>query len=241
MTHLASGSSTDAVTWREPTVVDGIHFQRATVKTHLVQVKESLDDLVQRYVVPVAQPGDFIALSEKVVGITQGRVIHRSLVRPGLLAKLLVRGVKKWKNDVGYEDPAKMQVAIQQAGWLRMVAAMVGGGITRMFGRHGDFYRIAGHRISEIDGFNPDTITPYDEFAMLGPEDPPRDAQAVEDATGIPTLIVDANNINVKVLGMSSGLPVSAPQARLILLDNLMGQSDERTPIVLVRPAAPPG
>jgi hypothetical protein len=32
----------------------------------------------------------------------------------------------------------------------------------------------AGHRISEIDGFNPATVKPLDEFAMLGPEDPAR-------------------------------------------------------------------
>ena len=50
------------------------------------------------------------------MAITQGRVIHRSLVRPGLLARSLVKGVTKLKDDVGFSDPAKMQVAIMRAG-----------------------------------------------------------------------------------------------------------------------------
>jgi len=60
------------------------------------------------------------------------------LVRPGLLARLLVKGVTKLKDDVGFSDPAKMQVAIMRAGWARMAFAMVVGGVTRLLGRHGD-------------------------------------------------------------------------------------------------------
>jgi len=212
-------------------------YRRIPVTTHLVHVKESLIDVLRTYVTPVAQPGDFLVLSEKFVAITQGRVIHRSLVRPGLLARVIVRGVTPLKDDVGFSDPAKMQVAIFRAGWLRMFAAMTLGGLSRLvLRRRGDFYRIAGHRVSEIDGFSHHTIAPFNEFAMLGPEDPPRDAQAIEDETGWPAAIVDANNINVKVLGQSRGVPVSADQVRLIVLDNPLGQEDERTPVIVVRP-----
>lgn len=216
--------------------VDGIAYERYVVKTHLVHVKEPLLDVLRKYVTPAVQAGDFIALSEKLVAISQGRVIHRSLVQPGLLAKVIVKGVTKLKDDVGFSDPAKMQVAIYRAGWWRMAAAMTVGGVTRLFGRRGDFYRIAGHRVSEIDGFNPHTIKPFNEFAMLGPEDPQRDAQNIEDATGWPTVIMDANNVNVEILGMSRGVPLSRAAARLVLLDNPIGQSDEQTPIVVVRP-----
>jgi len=219
--------------------VDGIVYERHVVRTHLVHVKEPLLDVLKKYVTHVIQPGDFIALSEKLVAISQGRVIHRSLVQPGLLAKMIVKGVAKLKDDVGFSDPAKMQVAIYRAGWWRMLAAMTVGGITRVFGRHGDFYRVAGHRVSEIDGFNPHTIKPFNEFAMLGPEEPQRDAQDVEDATGWPTVIMDANNVNVEILGLSRGVPLSRASARLVLLDNPIGQSDEQTPIVVVRPLRP--
>lgn len=217
-------------------VVDGREFERTPVRTHLVHVKEPLVDVLRTYVTPIATPDDFLVVSEKVVAISQGRVIHRSLVRPGLLAKLIVRGVTPLKDDVGFSDPAKMQVAIIRAGWWRMLAATVLGGITRLFGRRGDFYRIAGNRVSEIDGFSHHTIKPFNEFAMLGPEDPPRDAQALEDETGWPVAIVDANNINVKVLGVSRRVPVPAAVVRQVVLDNPLGQDDERTPIIVVRP-----
>jgi hypothetical protein len=143
--------------------------------------------------------------------------------------------VKKYDNDIGYSRPEKMQVAIWQTGYLRMMAAMVGGAVTRVFGRHGDFYRIAGNRISEIDGFNPDALAPFDEFAMIGPARPDDYCQRIEDSYGVPTVIIDGNNINVEVLGASRGVPVTRAQARAILLDNPMGQDDEMTPIMLVR------
>ncbi|MHB8719046.1 MAG: coenzyme F420-0:L-glutamate ligase [Candidatus Dormibacteria bacterium] len=226
----------EGITWQSPVEVRGRHYERGAIRTHLVGVKEPILEVLQRYVTPHVRAGDFLVLSEKFVAITQGRVIHRSLVRPGLLAKLIVRGVTPLRDDVGFSDPAKMQVAIYRAGWWRMALAMVVGGVTRLVGRHGDFYRIAGNRVSEIDGFNPHTVKPYDEFAMLGPEDPPRDAQAIEDATGWPVVIVDANNVNVEVLGCSRGVPVTAADARLAVLDNPLGQGEEQTPIVLVRP-----
>jgi hypothetical protein len=228
--------ATDSVSWLDAAAVHGRTYERAAVRTHLVHVKEPIIDVLRQYVTPVYEPGDFLVLSEKLVAITQGRVIHRSLVRPGLLAKLLVRGVTKLKDDVGFSDPAKMQVAIMRAGWARMAVAMVAGGVTRLFGRHGDFYRIAGNRVSEIDGFNPHTVRPFNEFAMLGPEDPPRDAQAIEDATGWPVVIVDANNINVEILGASRGVLVPVADVRLAVLDNPLGQGEEQTPIVLMRP-----
>ncbi len=221
-----------------PVTVGGAVYERRPVRTHLIYVKEALEPVFERYVAPAAAPGDWAAVSEKFVTISQGRVIHRSTVRPGLLARLLVKGTKKYPDDVAFSDPAKMQVAIMQAGWFRMLVA----GIVGAFGkfvlhRSGDFWRVAGHRVSEIDGFNPSTIKPFDEFAMIGPADPPRDAQALEDATGIPVAIVDANNINVEVLGASRGVPVDAATVREVLLDNPMGQHDELTPVVLVRRA----
>ena len=127
------------------------------VHTHLIHIKEPLEPLLESLVRPLLKTGDFVAMSEKVVAISEGRVVHQSVVRAGPLAKLIVKGTRKYANDVAFSDPRKMQVAIMQTGSTRAAFAMVVGGITKLFGRHGDFYRIAGHRIAEIDGFNPDT------------------------------------------------------------------------------------
>jgi len=214
---------------------DEASYERYPVKTHLINIKESLDPIFQDQVKPLIQPGDWIAITEKIVTISQGRVVHISVVRASLLARMIVKGVRKYENDIGYSLPEKMQVAIWQAGYWRVVLAMIVGTITRVFGRHGDFYRIAGHRISEIDGFNPHAMPPFDEFAMIGPAHPAEYCQRVEDEFGIPAVIIDGNNINVEVLGMSAGVPVSAAEARLILLDNPMGQDDQKIPIMIIR------
>jgi hypothetical protein len=143
--------------------------------------------------------------------------------------------VKKWSNDIGFSHPKKMQVAVWQAGRARMVAAAVIGAVGRAFGRHGDFWRVADHGISEIDGFVPSAMPPYNEFAMLGPEDPDGVCRHIEEKFSLPTVILDANNLNVEVLGMSPRVPVSRQRAREIMLDNPMGQDDEKTPFILVR------
>lgn len=214
----------------------GADYERIAVRTHLIHIKEPLAPVFERYVAPVVQAGDWLCVSEKFVTISQGRVIHHSVVRPGLLARLLVKGVTKHPDDVGYSDPRKMQVAIMQAGAVRMFLAMVIGGLSRLLlRRRGDFYRIAGHRISEIDGFSPATVKPFDEFAMLGPSDPDAAATEIALLAGVPVAVVDANNINVEVLGTSPGFPVSRAVVREAILDNPMGQGDELTPVIVVR------
>lgn len=221
-----------------PKEVNGTNYDRYPVKTHLIHIKEELNPILEKYLLPHIKPGDWIAISEKFITISQGRVIHESTVKPGLLAKLIVKGVTKYQNDIGYSHPRKMQVAIMQAGWFRMLFAMIFGGLSRLFlRRRGDFWRIAGHSVSEIDGFNPKAMAPFNEFAMLGPADPQATSQEIEDTFGIPTVIIDGNNINVEILGMSKNVPVDKANARLILLDNPMGQDDELTPIIIIRKA----
>ena len=62
------------------------------------------------------------------------------------LARMIVKYVTKNDNgDIGYSHPKKMQVAIEEVGYPRMVAAVVGGGLSKfVLRRRGDFYRIAG-------------------------------------------------------------------------------------------------
>jgi hypothetical protein len=224
-----------------PVQLDGCTWERALVQTHLIHIKEPLEPLLDAHVRPLLCEGDWVALSEKVVAISEGRVIHQSVVRPGPLAKLIVKGTRKYEHDVAFSDPRKMQVAIMQTGSARAAFAMVVGGVTKLFGRHGDFYRIAGHRIAEIDGFNPDTVAPFNEFAMLGPADPDKACASYAAFLGHPVVIIDGNNINVEVLGMSDDMPVDRAAARLILLDNPMGQGEELTPFVVVHLAGTSG
>lgn len=210
-------------------------FERIPVKTHLITFGENLTEIIQKYVVPKIKRGDWVAISEKVVSVSQNNVRHISTVKAGWLAKLIVKGVKKYPNDIGFSKPEKMQIAVELAGRPRMILAMVIGAIGKLFGIKGLFWRIAGHRVSEIDGFNPTSMYPYTEYAALPPKSPEKVCQGLENALGTPTVIIDGNNINVEIIAMSRGVPVDKKTARLVLLDNPMGQDDEMTPFIIVR------
>src|ERR1051326_1491354 len=138
-----------------PRDVEGAKYLRIPVKTHLIQFGEDLEGLLEKYAAPLMQQGDWVALSEKVVSVCQNNVRHISDVKAGWLAKLIVKGVKKYPHDIGFSLPEKMQVAVDLAGQPRMMLAMFLGTLGKVVGVHGIFWRVAGHRVSEIDGFNP--------------------------------------------------------------------------------------
>ncbi len=216
--------------------VDEVEYARFPVKTKLVPIGYSYLELVKEFVVPSFQKGDTLIISEKVISICQQRVVHQSQVEPSILAKFIVKFVTKYPDDVGFENPRKMQVAINEAGYLRMILAVVGGGIMKfVFGKPGWFYRIAGHEINVIDGFNPIAIPPFNEYAMLAPAHPSKVCQEIEDNLGIPSVIVDASNVATAILGKSKGVKWDDKHLELVLEGNPMGQGDEQTPMLLIR------
>ncbi len=216
--------------------VRGTTYRRIPVKTHKVGIGEDLADLIERYAGPDITPATTMCLSQKFVSICRGDVRHISDVHETRLARLIVKYVQKNDNgDIGYSHPKKMQVAIDEAGYPRMVAAVIGGGFSKfVLRRRGDFYRIAGHHISEIDGFNPDAMAPFDQYAMLPSPNPDAICDELAKRFGCAAYIIDGNNINVEVVGHSSNLPLSVEDAREVMLDNPMGQGDELTPVFLI-------
>ena len=215
--------------------INNITFERVPVKTHMITFGEDMIEIMKKYVLPQYQKGDFVAISEKVVSVCQNNVRHISDVKISWLAKFIVKGVKKYPNDVGFSMPEKMQTAIDISGYPRMILATILGGVGKLFGLHGIFWIVAGNRVSEIDGFNPDAMYPYNEYVALPPKDPKGTCEKIEKELGIPATIIDGNNINVEIISMSSNVPVDKKIAREILLDNPMGQNDELTPFILVR------
>lgn len=215
--------------------IGDVSFELIPVKTHMIKFGEDLAGILKQYTSPQIQPGDFVAISEKVASVCQNNVRHISTVKTGWLAKLIVKGVKKYPNDIGYSRPEKMQVAIDMAGSLRMFVAMVIGGVLKLFGIRGVFWMIAGNRVSEIDGFNPDAMYPYTDYAILPPKEPEKTCDDLERVVGYPVTIIDANNIDVQIIAKSFGLTFDTKTVKRALITNPMGQDDELTPLVIVR------
>ncbi|MGC8775781.1 MAG: coenzyme F420-0:L-glutamate ligase [Minisyncoccia bacterium] len=215
--------------------INNLVYKRLPIKTHLINFGEDLISLLEKYASNEFQRGDWIAISEKVVSVCQNNVRHISTVKASWLAKLIVKGVKKYPNDIGFSRPEKMQLVVELAGTPRIIFAMIIGAIGKIFGIRGIFWSLVGHRAAEIDGFNPDAMFPYTEYAVLPPQNPEKVCEEIEKKLNMPAAIIDGNNINVKIIAQSKGVPVSKKIARLILLDNPMGQDDELTPFIIVR------
>ncbi len=217
-------------------VVDGIAYDRFAIKVpRLIEFGENLEDTLKEFVKPHFKKGDWVMISEKLVSISENKVRHISTVKVTWLARFIQKGVKKHKNMTAWDNPAKIQVAIEEAGVWRIIPAMVFGAVGKLFGLRGLFWIIAGSRVSEIDGFIPEDMYPYTEWAVLPPADPQRTCEMIEKDLGIPAVTADANYINVKVVGASKGVGLDKKTIRLILLDNPIGQGNKMTPFALVR------
>lgn len=212
----------------------GIVYTRHPVRTHLVTPADTdAAAVVKRYVGPLGDDVRLVAVSERMVAITQGRSYPIKDIRPGRLARLLERFVTRPGYGIGLGSAETMELAIREVGAPRILFAAAASAVTRPFGVHGVFYRLAGPQAKAIDGPTSYTIPPYNQAATLGPKDPDRAARAIAAALDAPLAIIDANDAGCAVLGASPG--VDRRFVERLFADNPLGQAREQTPICVVR------
>ncbi len=216
----------DSKNWRPATNADVL-----PIRTHLLTHLDNPVEVVQRYVVPHAQKGDVVAIGETPIAIMQERFHHPMDIKPGWVAKRLCY---LFLPTSSLATACGMQSLIDIVGPVRVLLAFLLGAIAKVFGKPGVFYQLAGEQARLIDDVT-GTLPPYDQFIVLGPEDPQQVVDQIEAETGIPAAIVDVNDLRaVKVLAASSD--VSIPFLKQALIRNPAGNADEQTPIVLIRP-----
>lgn len=213
--------------------LDGRVYARHPVRTHLVTAADDAIGVVRRYVDELDESVRLVAVSERMVAITQGRSHPMSEIRPGALARLLVRFVTRPGYGIGLGTPQTMQLAIDEVGVPRILLAAALSAITKPFGVHGVFYRVAGPQAAAIDGPTSYTIPPYNQAATLGPRRPNAVARAIAAALDRPVAIIDANDAGCNVLGRSPG--VDRRFVERLFADNPLGQAREQTPVCVVR------
>ncbi|MEO0092463.1 MAG: coenzyme F420-0:L-glutamate ligase [candidate division WOR-3 bacterium] len=205
------------------------------IKTHIITDKDNIEEVVDNYTSAIRQSGDIITISESVVAISQGRAIPTSQIKPRLLARVLWRFVRKVPYGIGLRNPYSMECGIRETGTLRILFAAFVSAITKLFGRRGDFYRIAGKQAAMIDAPHTAGIKQFYECVIMGPKDPEKVAQKIADKIGLPVAIVDVNDISGCWVVASS----ESANKKLIetaLDDNPAGQGDACTPIIIIRP-----
>lgn len=214
----------------------GRRYARCAIKTHFVQIGEDSLDLVRTYVLPRWQPGDLVSSSEKILALCQGRVVYKRDMKVSGLARFLSRFASHSSAGIGVDSPYKMQFAINQVGPARVIWAALCAGVGKLFGRRGVFYEMVGQEVAGLDGFYDHEFSEYGEFGIRIPENPSGVCDAVERELGVKMMVVDANDLNVEILGHASSLTQSDEELAALIADNPAGQSRELTPFILIRP-----
>uniref|UniRef100_A0A7V0Z5K8 F420-0--gamma-glutamyl ligase n=1 Tax=candidate division WOR-3 bacterium TaxID=2052148 RepID=A0A7V0Z5K8_UNCW3 len=214
--------------------VDGVDYARLPIKTSVITPQDNIFKIVEQYALPYLREGDKVFLSERIVAITQGRAFPIKDIKPSWLARFLVRFVHKSPYGIGLGSPWTMELAIQEAGILRILFAAFLSAITKQFGIKGIFYIIAGKSVAAIDGPCHYTLPPYNEYAKLGPKNPNKVAKDLKERFKYDFVIIDANDLGVAVLGKSDS-KISDDFCKKVFRDNPLGQSSQQTPIAIVR------
>ncbi len=218
--------------------VAGEAYLRLPVKTRVINVGDNLSHLLEEYVRPHLQKGDILFVSEKIVCITQGRIIRRDEVKTGWLARFLASKVRNYVDTpefrgLGHGTAPAMQLVIEEAGYPRVLLAAGVSAISRNF-IPGAFYYIIGKQAKSIDCPMSWTIEPFMHYAKRAPENPDGVAREVKEAFGVETVIIDANYRGAFSLGKSSSA-LSESFIQSLLADNPAGQDSEMTPFLIIR------
>ena len=216
--------------------VNGVNYLRIPVKTHVIMKEDDLGEVVDKYTKDIRRPGDIIFCSEKIIAITQGRSFPIDEIHPSRLARFLVKFVYKSPYGIGLGSPYTMQLAIEDVGVPRILLGCFCAAVTKPFGIRGVFYKVCGQKAYAIDGPCDYTIPPYNKYAKMAPKDPDKVARQMKERLGNEFIVLDANDLNVDILGKSSK-SLDDNFLKALFKDNPLGQSSQQTPIAIVRRA----
>ena len=223
---------------RGTSIVDGVVYERYGIQTPFVEVGEDYMTLIKQYVVPLYKSGDLLSISEKVIAMCQGEVVEKSRVKVGFWARFLSQFALKTKSGVGMDEPYKLQLAINMKGLPLILWASFCSGIGKLFKKRGIFYQIVGKEVAGMDGFySHSAFERYHNLAVLSPKEPMAVCQSIYETYGIRCMLVDANDIDIDLLGYSNNFTqADHTYLKEVIRDNPAGQDDECTPFVLIHP-----
>lgn len=217
--------------------VDGRVYERYGIKTHFIEVGEDYIELMNRYVVPFVEEGDMVSTSEKVISMCQANVVRMEDMKLSWFTKLMSKFGKKTDSGIGITEPYKLQLMINMKGLPKVLYAGVAGLFGKLIGKRGVFYEILGEEVAGIDGFySHSSFEIYHTMATLIPKEPTKVCNEVYEKCHVPMMIVDANDINVDILGKSDVLSDASDENLAARIeDNPAGQDNELTPFIVIR------
>lgn len=199
------------------------------VRTLLLRPGDDLAQVINKYALPFKKGKSILAIAESALAIIQGRIKYVEDIKPSFIAKKFTRLFDK---DSSMSSVYSLETALKEAGALRIILALIIGMTGKLIGRKGDFYRIAGKKVTAIDDCT-GTIPPFDKCIVLCPANLKEEINKLKKETGFEIAIVDVNDLK-RVDILASTCPEKNKYLSEALINNPQGNADEQTPLVLV-------
>ena len=200
------------------------------IKTHILG---SLDDPIEtlKSYMPINYlPTDILTIGESPLAIMQGRYIDYRNVNANLISRLICKGFDPTSS---LATAYGMQTLINISGPTRVIISWLIGGIFKLIGIKGMFYRLAGEQARLIDDIT-GTTPPYDKSIVLGPKDTQAFCIKASKHLNINVAVVDVNDLGrVKIL--STNNDNNSEIIKRALTSNPAGNANQLTPLVLIR------
>ena len=160
----------------------------------------------------------------------QGKYIDYRNIDVSTLSKLLCKGFHPTSS---LATACGMQILINISGPTRVIISWLVGGMSKLIGIKGMFYRLAGYQARLIDDIT-GTTPPYDKSIVLGPKDTESFCIKAAKELMVNVAVVDVNDLGrVKILSTNNINNINIIKKQLTT--NPAGNANQHTPLVLIR------
>ena len=205
-------------------------YKAIAVKTDLLGSFDNPIETVMKYCKNVTKEKDILTIGETPLAIMQGRYVAPQNLEYNIFSKILCYFFHPTSS---LATACGMQLLIDKIGVMRITFSLILGFLFKCIGIKGIFYRLTGFESSLIDDIS-GTVVPYDKSIVMGPIKTKLFCDKLSKQLEVEVAVVDVNDLGgVKILASSNNSINNI--LKEILKVNPAGNSDEKTPIVLIR------
>ena len=205
-------------------------YKAIAVKTDLLGSFDNPIETVMDYCKNVTREKDILTIGETPLAIMQGRYVAPQNLEYNIFSKILCYFFHPTSS---LATACGMQLLIDKIGVTRITFSLILGFLFKCIGIKGVFYRLTGFESSLIDDIS-GTVVPYDKSIVMGPINTKLFCDKLSKKLEVEVAVVDVNDLGgVKILASSNNSINNI--LKEILKVNPAGNSDEKTPIVLIR------
>ena len=205
-------------------------YKAIAVKTDLLGSFDNPIETVMKYCKNVTKEKDILTIGETPLAIMQGRYVAPQNLEYNIFSKILCYFFHPTSS---LATACGMQLLIDKIGVIRITFSLILGFLFKCIGIKGIFYRLTGFESSLIDDIS-GTVVPYDKSIVMGPINTKLFCDKLSKQLEVEVAVVDVNDLGgVKILASSNSSVNNI--LKEILKVNPAGNSDEKTPIVLIR------